>query len=121
MVLVRMKQTADVALGVGRGLTFLRRHAHVVPEMHLALFHVDQIAKLGEIAFQMIASEFSRVTFVQVQNQFPTVRQQAFPPVFLDLNDLTFHRLTPLHFRLPQCCAFDRKHVRTNSQRLLPL
>ena len=73
------------AFGQRRGLPFFRRNAHVVPEVHIALFHIDQVAEFGEVPVQVVVGECGGVAAVEVEDEFETVGRHILSVQFFDV------------------------------------
>ena len=52
---------------------FLGRHTNVVPEMDFAFLHLDKIAKLCEIIFEVSARKGIGIAAMNVENQFMAI------------------------------------------------
>ena len=79
------------ALGMGQGLPLLRRQPNVVPEMHLAFLHVDTPTEFGKIGVDVFAVEPLRITTVEIEDQFATVRRHILLFQIFD-----FHQFEPI-------------------------
>ena len=54
-------------------LLFFLGNTHVIPEVNFALFHFNQVAKIGEKLVDIIPVEQLGFTSVKIKNEFKTI------------------------------------------------